>query len=199
MKKIFLSLIIMGLFFTHLSAQTTAEEYFYISFDVDSATMTAYRKKVVEMAPDSKFAQYVNGWLKTKEGKFNEAIVIADLLIKNNPDFVYGYLLKGNSLYYKEDYTAAIMQYNKVIELNPREIGGFHNRGLCKYYLEDYRGAIKDYNAALEINPNFPNTYFRRGMAKIKLGRIDDGCLDLSKAGELGFVQAYDEIRKNCK
>jgi len=39
--------------------------------------------------------------------------------------------------------------------------------------------------------------YYARGIAKIKSGDKNGGCLDLSKAGELGF-DAYDTIKKYC-
>jgi hypothetical protein len=36
-------------------------------------------------------------------------------------------------------------------------------------------------------------------LTKIKLGQKDSGCLDLSKGGELGDVEAYGLISKNCQ
>ena len=40
--------------------------------------------------------------------------------------------------------------------------------------------------------------YWRRGTAKIRLGLKESGCLDFSKAGELGEQEAYNEINKYC-
>jgi hypothetical protein len=37
-----------------------------------------------------------------------------------------------------------------------------------------------------------------RGLSKIILGQKDSGCLDLSKAGELGYDRAYEAIEKYC-
>jgi len=37
-----------------------------------------------------------------------------------------------------------------------------------------------------------------RGTAKIGLGRKNNGCLDLSKAGELDFALAYKAIKEFC-
>jgi hypothetical protein len=48
------------------------------------------------------------------------------------------------------------------------------------------------------INPKFANTYYYRGHCKILLGEKDFGCLDLSKAGELGDSAAYDAIKDFC-
>jgi hypothetical protein len=36
-------------------------------------------------------------------------------------------------------------------------------------------------------------------MTKILLGLTNSGCLDLSKAGELGYKEAYEMIKKYCK
>ncbi len=70
--------------------------------------------------------------------------------------------------------------------------------GNAKADLEDYKGAIQDYNKAIELNPDLAEAYYNRGVAKIFLGQKDDGCLDLSKAGELGHAEAYEAIKENC-
>jgi len=36
------------------------------------------------------------------------------------------------------------------------------------------------------------------GLSKILLGQKDSGCLDLSKAGELGYAEAHETIKKYC-
>jgi len=40
--------------------------------------------------------------------------------------------------------------------------------------------------------------YYHRGLAKILSGQKDNGCLDLSKAGDLGLAEAYESIRELC-
>ena len=75
----------------------------------------------------------------------------------------------------------------------------YFNRGVAKSDgLGDHKGAIQDYNKAIELNPNYALAYGLRGLSKIKLGQKDSGCLDLSKAGELGFMDAYDAIKEYC-
>jgi len=73
-----------------------------------------------------------------------------------------------------------------------------YNSGYAKAELQDYRGAIQDHNKAIELNPNDADAYFGRGLAKILSGQKDDGCLDLSKAGELGYAEAYEAIKESC-
>ena len=40
--------------------------------------------------------------------------------------------------------------------------------------------------------------YINRGLAKLGLGQKDSGCLDFSKAGELGYSEAYQSIKEYC-
>jgi hypothetical protein len=40
--------------------------------------------------------------------------------------------------------------------------------------------------------------YYHRGLAKILSGQKDNGCLDLSKAGDLGLAEAYESIKEYC-
>jgi len=60
-------------------------------------------------------------------------------------------------------------------------------------------GAVQDSNKAIELDPNNAKAYRGRGLAKIFLGQKDSGCLDLSKAGELGYSDTYEVIKELCQ
>ena len=105
------------------------------------------------------------------------------------------------------DYRGAIEDFNISIELYPKnsisldkEISSaaYYGRGFAKSQLKNYKGAITDYNNAIFLTPNNPLIYCDRGRAKIAMKLKDSGCLDLSKAGELGLMSAFDEIKKFC-
>ena len=75
----------------------------------------------------------------------------------------------------------------------------YFNSGYAKAELKkDYRGEIQDYTKAIELNPKDAEAYYNRGLTKITSGQKDSGCLDLSKAGELGLAGAYEAIKKYC-
>jgi len=74
----------------------------------------------------------------------------------------------------------------------------YFNSGYAKYGLKDYKGAIQDYNKAIELKPNYAKAYYGRGIIKILLGQKDNARLYLSKAGELGFAEAHETIKKYC-
>lgn len=74
----------------------------------------------------------------------------------------------------------------------------YNNRGWAKIINSDFSGAIQDYSQCLKINSEYSVAYLSRGYAKIKIGDEIGGCLDFSKAGELGEQNAYNLIRKYC-
>ena len=73
---------------------------------------------------------------------------------------------------------------------------GYYNRGNVSSALKDYRAALEDYDKALELDPEFAEAYFNRGLTHIFLGNNKQGIMDLSKAGELGIVSAYNIIKR---
>ena len=66
-----------------------------------------------------------------------------------------------------------------------------------KYTLSDLTGSIKDLNKAIELKPDHFEAYYMRGLTKICLD-LNDGCLDLRKAVELGYIEANYAIEKYC-
>ncbi len=65
--------------------------------------------------------------------------------------------------------------------------------------LKDINGAIEDFLLIIEIDPKNSQSYYYMGVDKFLTGDNEGGCLDLSKAGELGEKKVYDLIKKYCK
>jgi len=57
---------------------------------------------------------------------------------------------------------------------------------------------LEDYTKVIELNPKSSKAYSNRGIAKFKSGDKNGGCMDWSKAGELGDYSAYDKIKEHC-
>jgi tetratricopeptide (TPR) repeat protein len=104
--------------------------------------------------------------------------------------------------------------------LNPKYPEAYNNRGKAKMFLRDYHNTkmnqmvikdsdydkkdiieinevIQDYTAAIRIDPENAEAYYYRGKAKYELNMLNEACLDWSKAGELGYRDVYEMIRKH--
>lgn len=86
--------------------------------------------------------------------------------------------------------------YDKVIQLNPGFVYAYFNRGNLRCAQRDFRAAIQDYDEAIQRDPEFAEAYFNRGLARLSLGNVNEGISDLSKAGELGIINAYSIIKR---
>lgn len=131
---------------------------------------------------------------------YKGAIVEFSKAIEFNTDThtqTLAYYHRGLAKQELEDYRGAIADYTKAIALFPSSFT-YNSRAFVKFALEDYRGAIADYDKVLQISPKFSEAFYYRGVSKLFLGLKDSGCLDLSKAGELGYEHAYDSIKEFC-
>ena len=86
--------------------------------------------------------------------------------------------------------------YDMVIRLNPGFVYAYFNRGNLRCVQRDFRAAIQDYDEAIKRDPDFAEAYFNRGLAHLSLGDANQGIADLSKAGELGIINAYSIIKR---
>lgn len=154
-------------------------------------------------------AAYDNrGKLKTKLNDYIGSIKDFNMAIKLNDTYGEFFYNRGYSKYKLEDYRGAINDFilaeNRLVttssQIDPKLIQVYFYTGLSKLRLENYEGAILKFNSTLNLNSNFAEAYFYRGISKLKsTGYKDSACLDLSKAGELGYVDAYEVIKKYCK
>jgi len=83
-----------------------------------------------------------------------------------------------------------------TIKLSPRNAFAWFNKGNMLIKRGDYNKAIEAYNTALSIKPDLAEAYYNRGYLYLKNGNRQGGIADLSKAGELGVVSAYNLMKR---
>lgn len=97
------------------------------------------------------------------------------------------------------DYSEAIADIQAAIAILP-EIPYLHfNLGNLHCLSSDLVSSIGDYDTAIQLYPNMGDAYFNRGLVLIYLKDKEKGCIDLSRAGELGVGDAYSIISKYCE
>lgn len=144
--------------------------------------------------------------------------------IKLTPDYAPAYMLDGQAHYHRyqlllkggaggmeSDMQAdsntrtqirkkllndALEAYTKAAELSPRTAPAWYNQGNILMELQLYTEAIEAYTKAIELKEDLGDAYFNRGYVRLKSGDRKGGVADLSKAGELGVVGAYNLIKR---
>lgn len=94
------------------------------------------------------------------------------------------------------NYDNAIGDLNKAIKLYPELPYTYYNRGNLMAISGELPSAYDDYTRAIELNPDFADAYFNRGLVQIMMKDTRKGCIDLSKAGELGIGEAYTLLKR---
>lgn len=147
-------------------------------------------------------------------GVIDEKTEPIDLMLKTNeainldPNYAEAFFERGKLKMRLEDYRGALSDFEKAKELNFSDESVYLNIAYAFHYLGRKDDAIRNYDEALMHNPDSGYAYLNRGIAK--LGKVgvafsneekeikDQGCMDLSEAGELGSSIAYDLIKECC-
>ncbi|MEG1983316.1 MAG: tetratricopeptide repeat protein [Alistipes sp.] len=103
--------------------------------------------------------------------------------------------LKNNQSH-SYDYDEAIADLNKTIKLYPNFAYSYYNRANLMALSGKLPEAFADYCQAIALNPSFAEAYYNRGLVQLFMKDTRKGCLDISKAGELGIAQAYKVLQK---
>ncbi len=94
------------------------------------------------------------------------------------------------------NYDEAVEDLNKTIKLFPAFPYAYYNRANLSAVSGNLPEAFDDYTKAIELDPYFAEAYYNRGLVQIFMKDTRKGCLDLSKAGELGIEKAYEVLKR---
>lgn len=97
------------------------------------------------------------------------------------------------------DYSEAIADIREAISILPDIPYLYFDLGNLHCLSSELIPAIEDYGKAIELYPQMGDAYFNRGLVLIYLKDKEKGCIDLSRAGELGVADAYSVISKYCE
>ena len=97
------------------------------------------------------------------------------------------------------DYTDAIEDMKQAVEIIKDIPYLYYNLGNLYCLSSEHINSIENYTKAIELYPMMGDAYFNRGLVLIYLKDKEKGCIDLSRAGELGVQDAYGVIKKYCE
>ena len=97
------------------------------------------------------------------------------------------------------DYTDAVEDMKAAAEIVKDMPYVYYNLGNLYCLSSEHINSIENYTKAIELYPYMGDAYFNRGLVLIYLKDKEKGCIDLSRAGELGVQDAYGVIKKYCE
>ena len=96
------------------------------------------------------------------------------------------------------DYSDAIADIKAALTILPDVPYLYFNLGNLECLSSRFIEALEDYDMAIKLYPNMGDAYYNRGLVLIYLKDKEKGCIDLSRAGELGVTDSYSVISKYC-
>ena len=154
--------------------------------------------EAIELDPNYAAAYYLRGNIKDNFEDRHGAMKDYNLAIEKNPKFADALYARGNVKMKLQDYYGAVDDYTAAITINENYVEAYFSRGKAKQFLQAYQDAINDCTKIIQINPKNASAFSMRGILRIEFGDTKNGCLDLSKAGELGDLKAYELIKEKC-
>jgi len=170
----------------------------------------------INLHPDNYNAYFFRGICKSelndREGSLKDYKTILEHkeeILK--PVFLLGTLYNNIGYCYVElkDFVNAEKYLKVALELNPYEYYIWGSSGELNYYTGNYEQSVKDFSKSIELMENKMSkasssesngfAYYFRGLAYIKLKKNKLACGDFTKAKELGYAKAEDELLKNCQ
>lgn len=99
----------------------------------------------------------------------------------------------------KVDYSSVLEGYYKCLEIDPDFVYALFNIANVYARNGEIDKAISTYSQVIVKDKDIAEAYFNRGLLYIYTGQKAMANVDLSKAGELGIVSAYNIIKRYCK
>ena len=192
---------------------TEAQKYFLRGlFDLQNrqfSTALSNFDAAVEAAPDelsrSRYADFYKAFYLMNRGVLRAEMIDFIASIQNNVQTLtmddQGSIRArvGSEVTRTYDYSEAIDDLRRAIELVP-ELAYLHfDLGNLYCLSSQMLSSMESYDRAISLYPYFGDAYFNRGLVLIYLKDREKGCIDLSRAGELGVADAYGVIAKYCE
>lgn len=192
------------------SAQPSTEDYFLRAmYDYDTkqfnSSLNYYGKAVEESEAKGTIESLYSSFYHMNRGALRAEMIDFISSIESNVQ-VLSMDDSGNTrarvkdqVSRQYDYSDAIRDMKKAAEIVPDIPYIYYNLGNLYCLSSEHINSIENYSKAIELYPYMGDAYFNRGLVLIYLKDKEKGCIDLSRAGELGVQDAYSVIKKYCE
>lgn len=173
-----------------------------------NAALTSYDKAIEEAGSDTAkdgYSDFYRAFYLINRGVLRADMIDFIASIQNNvqtltmDDQGTTRARVGDQVTHSYDYTEAIDDMLEALEIVPDIPYVYFNLGNLYCLSSQLVESIENYDRAIKLHPYMGDAYFNRGLVLIYLKDKEKGCIDLSRAGELGVADSYSVIAKYCE
>jgi len=162
--------------------------------DLAEATLSTVEKD----ENPSPYSLFHRGMVLHQLGRYQQAIAQYNQAISYFPNEADFYLQRGFSQEKLKQLDQALKDYSIAIKLGPTLEKAYVNRGNVYYKQRKFSLALQDYQKALSLNDQNAKVYYNLGLVYHRLHQLDEACLYLNNALDLGYQPALSVIKKIC-
>lgn len=148
---------------------------------------------------DYSYAYALRSFANIGRDRYAEAIKDANLALDIDSNNTFALQMKGYAKILLGDLNGGILDLSHIILNNPNEQDAYKLRAMGLTQQNKLKEAIQDYTSYINLNPDNSEAYFKRGLLYKKLNQMPNACSDFSKAADMGYEDAFLQIRMNCK
>jgi len=148
----------------------------------------------IEVSGDSSYGKLGAAYLATREQKNNEALIIVDALLKENPNFIDALILKGQLSFSNKDYESAGVAFRQYLDLQPEDLT--MKLMLANAYLKgrDFEQSEVLIDEVLQVVPNHAFTNQLKGSIRFQKQDFIKGTLFIEKAIQGGLNTISNKV-----
>ena len=136
---------------------------------------------MLEVEPNNVDALGKKGDVLVNLGKFENAGLYFDKVLKLDPGNVNALTGKGNALAQLGNFEEAISYFNKVLEVEPNNVDALGKKGDALVNLGKFENAVLYFNKVLEVEPNNVVALGKKGDALVNLGNFENAVFYFDK------------------
>ncbi len=140
-----------------------------------------YLQLAVTYQPSNSILQLHLANVLKAQGLFDQAIIILQKTIRDNPNYVSALNNLGTLFYAQEKFPEAIEAFSSVIQKEPNFIDAYYNLGLAFNKQNLFDEAVKTYRKLLELTPEHFAARFHLACTLVKKNNIDDALTEFKQ------------------
>jgi tetratricopeptide (TPR) repeat protein len=152
----------------------------------------------IAISKDIPHVYFARALVKKNMGDLDGAI--EDYSAAQMGDSIYAQALYNRSYSYQMmgDQARAMADAQTIVSLNEDDPASWNLKGNVHVLYGEYHQAVEAYEEAIRKDPQFARAYHNRGLAYHMSYRPIQGCADLERAVDLGFIESSNPHKYFC-
>lgn len=142
---------------------------------------------------------YNRGRAYEELGKMDEARADFESVLDIDEENLSATMSMGNYFYNQQDYKRSVYYFDKAIAIDGRVSRAYLLKARALHQQGSFAAARENYNLAIDFDKNNGEAHFYRGALFVALNQSRRACDDLTRARELGYLEAAAAIAKHCR